>query len=293
MVEESAKPRLGRGLAALLGDVGGEVDAEQRHRAHRRVPIDLLRPNPQNPRRSFDTVELDELADSIRERNIIQPILVRNVPGLVDVFEIVAGERRWRAAQRAGLHDVPIVLISADDREALELAIIENVQRVDLNPIEEALGYERLIAQFGYTQSDLARIVGKSRSHIANMLRLPRLSAAVQEKLRLGTLSAGHARALLSVPNPDSVAERIVAQGLSVRDVERIAQRDAKAEAKSPKPEKDPDTRALEGRLSDLLGLHVTIAHRGARGGTIQIRYQSLEQLEHFSRRLAHTGPIL
>lgn len=289
MNDDLSKNRLGRGLAALLGDVGAESAAEKRLRSQRRVPIEFLRPNPMNPRVTFHEAGLEELAQSIRERDIIQPIVVRGVPGVPDAFEIIAGERRWRGAQRAGLHDVPVVIIEADDKQALELAIIENVQRADLNALEEARGYESLILQYGYTQSDLSQILGKSRSHVANTLRLARLPDGVKEKLASGALSAGHARALLSVSDPELVAKRVVDQGLTVRDVERIAQREAEGEApRQPRVrEKDADTRALEQRLSDLLGLAVSIEHRGEKGGAITIRYRTLEQLDALSHRLA------
>lgn len=289
MSDDISKNRLGRGLAALLGDVGAEASAEKRLKSQRRVPIEFLRPSPMNPRVHFNEAELEELAQSIRERDIIQPIVVRGVPGVPDAFEIIAGERRWRGAQRAGLHDVPVVLIEADDKQALELAIIENVQRADLNALEEAKGYEALIAQYGYTQADLSQILGKSRSHVANTLRLSRLPDAVKDKLASGALSAGHARALLSVSDPELVAKRIVDQGLTVRDVERIAQKETDGEtARAPRiREKDADTRALEQRLSDLLGLVVSIDHRGEKGGVISIRYRTLEQLEALSHRLA------
>ncbi|CAN1569077.1 Spo0J Stage 0 sporulation protein J (antagonist of Soj) containing ParB-like nuclease domain [Rhabdaerophilaceae bacterium] len=294
MNEDQSKNRLGRGLAALLGDVGNETAAESRLKSQRRVPIEFLRPNPANPRLTFNEAELEELAQSIRERDIIQPILVRGVTGQADCFEIIAGERRWRAAQRAGLHSVPVVLIEVDDKQALELAIIENVQRSDLNALEEAKGYEALISQYSYTQADLARIVGKSRSHIANTLRLSRLPESVKTKLTSGELSAGHARALLSVSDPEMVTRRILDQALTVRDVERIAQREAETgestKALRARPEKDADTRALETRLTDFLGLAVTIDHKGDKGGALMIRYRTLEQLELLSHRLAMTG---
>lgn len=292
MSDDASRPRLGRGLAALLGDAGSELGAETRHRSQRRVPIEHLRPNPLNPRQTFHEDELEELVASIRERDIIQPIIVRNALGMVDVFEIIAGERRWRAAQRAGLHDVPVVIVEADDRESLELAIIENIQRADLNPLDEARGYENLISQFGYAQADIARIVGKSRSHIANTLRLSRLPASVRGRLSSGELTAGHGRALLAVADPELVARRIVEQGLTVRDVERIAQREIVGAEDAPikklsHTSKDPDTLALEKRLSDLLGLSVKVDHRAEKGGTIHIRYLTLDQLESLSHRLA------
>ncbi len=294
MSEENPRMRLGRGLAALLGDVGSESVAEVRNRAQRRVPIEFLRPNPQNPRRSFTDADLEELTASIRERDIIQPIIVRGVVGTVDSFEIIAGERRWRAAQRAGLHDVPVVIVEATDQQALEFAIIENIQRADLNPLDEARGYENLIAQFSYTQNDLAKVMGKSRSHIANTLRLSRLPEGVKERLVSGALTAGHARALLSVSDPEQVARRIVDEGLTVRDVERIVQKEAERGEDVVKPvkvkERDADTRSLEERLTQILGLSVAIDHRGEKGGVLRIRYATLEQLENLSHRLAQTA---
>ncbi|MBK9081065.1 MAG: ParB/RepB/Spo0J family partition protein [Rhizobiales bacterium] len=287
MKHEPARPRLGRGLAALIGDSADEAPAMERTRGQRRVPIEFLRANPRNPRKSFAEADLEDLANSIRERGVIQPILVRSVPGAADAYEIVAGERRWRAAQAAGLHDVPILLIEAGDRDALEIAIIENVQRADLNPVEEALGYEQLAAQFGYSHQDLARVIGKSRSHIANTLRLLKLPETVRARLGAGELSAGHARALLAVRDPDSAAKQIVEQGLSVRDVERIAQRDAAEQARAPRArkEKDADTVALERALTEALGLVVQIEHRGE-NGEVRIRYKTLEQLDALCRRL-------
>lgn len=285
---EDNRPRLGRGLAALLGDVGDESAAIDRNRRQRRIPIELIRANPNNPRRQFDEAELEELAASIRERDVLQPIIVRPVKGLADAFEIIAGERRWRAAQRAGLHDMPAISVEADDRQAMEIAIIENVQRADLNALDEARGYESLVTQFGYSQSDLARVVGKSRSHVANTLRLSRLPDPVKALVGDGRLSAGHARALLAVADPEAVARRILSQGLTVRDVEKLAQREAEGGDDSPKPSaaaKDADTRALEKALSDVLGLAVGITH-GKTGGAMTIRYKSLEQLDGLCRRL-------
>jgi ParB family transcriptional regulator, chromosome partitioning protein len=293
MADENPRMRLGRGLAALLGDVGEEGAAEARNRAQRRIPIEFLRANPLNPRQSFPEAELEELAASIRERDIIQPIIVRGVAGLVDAFEIIAGERRWRAAQRAGLHDVPVVIIEADDKQALELAIIENIQRADLNPLDEAKGYENLIAQFGYSQSDLAKVMGKSRSHVANTLRLGRLPDSVKTRVAAGAISAGHARALLAVSDPELVARRIVDHGLTVRDVERIAQRETEGpEEGAAKRSKrvvarDADTLALEKRLTEILGLEVSVEHKGETGGSLRIRYRTLEQLEELSHKLA------
>jgi ParB family transcriptional regulator, chromosome partitioning protein len=287
---EEGRPRLGRGLAALIGDAGTEAAAIDRLRGQRLVPIEFLRPNPRNPRKDFKEAELDDLAASIKERGILQPILVRAITGVADAYEIVAGERRWRAAQRANVHDVPIILIEADEKAALEIAVIENVQRADLNALEEAMGYEQLGNEFGYSQTDLARIIGKSRSHIANTLRLLKLPKLSRQMLAEGHLSAGHARALLSVSDPDAVAKRIVEQGLSVRDVERITQQETENSAgrvktKAPRREKDVDTRALEKDLSDALGLAVSIDSRGERG-EVRIRYTDLEQLDALCARL-------
>jgi ParB family chromosome partitioning protein len=280
MAEEAVRSRLGRGLAALIGDAGTEPVAEQ-PRNQRRVPVEFLRPNPRNPRRAFSDSELDELASSIRERGVIQPIVVRAARGQSDAYEIIAGERRWRATQRAGVHDVPIVVVDATDREALELAIIENVQRTDLNALEEALGYEALAEEFNHSSEDLARVVGKSRSHVANTLRLLKLPDSVKAFVAEGKISAGHARALLSVPNPEAVAREVIEKGLNVRAVETLAQEAAGAEARVRKPPqpKDADTRALEQRLSDRLGLKVSIDH-GPKGGSLTVRYRTLEQLD-------------
>ncbi len=288
MAEEPTRSRLGRGLAALIGDVGEAAIPAERARGQRRVPTEFLRPNPRNPRRTFVEADLDDLVNSVREKGIIQPILVRNIPGMEDVFEIIAGERRWRAAQRASLHDVPIIIVEAGDKEALEIAIIENVQRSDLNALEEALGYEQLIAEYGYSQNDLSKIIGKSRSHIANTIRLARLPDSVKALLASGELTAGHGRALLSVKDPEALARRIIERGMTVRDVERIANEDDKAE-KAPqvarRREKDPDTRALEKAIEDVLGLSVSITH-GSRGGELKIKYRTLEQLDAVCRRL-------
>ncbi|RYE30695.1 MAG: ParB/RepB/Spo0J family partition protein [Hyphomicrobiales bacterium] len=291
MAEEQGRSRLGRGLAALIGDVGDEIGAIERARGQRRVPVEFLRPSARNPRRNFVEEDLEDLTTSVRERGILQPIIVRSIPGMMDAFEIIAGERRWRAAQRAELHDVPVILVEADDREALEIAIVENVQRTDLNAIEEAAGYERLIAEFGYTQNDLARVIGKSRSHVANTLRLSKLPEPVRKLVSEGAVSAGHARALLSVSDPEFMAHKIIADGLSVRDIERIVQEETRGESKSaapskPKPVKDPDTRALEQALEEALGLSVSIGHRANGSGEIKIGYKTLEQLDALCHRL-------
>ena len=294
MAQEAIRPRLGRGLAALIGDAGNETEVVERARGQRRVPVEFLRPNPRNPRKTFNETDLEFLAGSIRERGIIQPIVVRALGKGPDAYEIVAGERRWRAAQRAGLHAVPIAVVEADDRTSLEFAIIENVQRTDLNPIEEAAGYHRLIDEFGYSHGDLGTALGKSRSHVANTMRLLNLPADVQALVRDGQLSAGHARALLAVKDPGAIAKEVVAKGLNVRDVERIAQEAGSAPgAAAPKRRrqdgKDPDTRAVEKALQDVLGLAVTIHHSGA-GGELRIRYKSVDQLDAICRRLKNTA---
>lgn len=289
MADEN-RPRLGRGLAALMGDASvASATPEAAGRGVRRVPIEYLRPNSRNPRRSFDDEQLDSLAASIREKGVIQPIIVRVVPNATNSFEIVAGERRWRAAQRAGLYDVPIVVIEANDREMLEIAIIENVQRADLNPIDEALGYEQLLSHFQYTQADLARVIGKSRSHVTNTLRLLNLSESTRKLVMDGALSAGHARALLALPDADAAARRAVADGLSVRDLERLAQESSGAlETKSVRgkaSQKDPNIRSLERELSDELGLVVAIDHIGD-GGRLTVTYKSLDQFDMILGRL-------
>jgi ParB family chromosome partitioning protein len=294
MTEEPARSRLGRGLAALIGDVGDENAVLERTRSQRRVPIEFLTPNPRNPRRMFAETELDELAASIHERGIIQPILVRTVRGAADSYEIIAGERRWRAAQRAGMHDVPVVLLEVGDREALELAIIENVQRTDLNALEEALGYQALMEEFGHGQDDVAKIVGKSRPHVGNTLRLLKLPDSVKAYLADNKISAGHARALVGQPDPEALARAIVEKGLNVRQLEALTQERANKTGKAPKRvrprvEKDADTLVLEKRLSDALGLVVTIEHRGE-GGELRIRYRSLEQLDAVIARLERQG---
>lgn len=288
MAEE--RSRLGRGLAALIGDVGDETAAVDRARGQKRVPIEFLKANPKNPRKQFDSEELDNLSASIREKGILQPILVRPVSGKKDTYEIIAGERRWRAAQRAGVHDVPVTLLEINDKEALEIAIVENVQRADLNPLEEAMGYENLIEQFQYSQNDLAKVVGKSRSHIANTLRLLKLPASVKKYLSEGKLTAGHARALLSHDDPEKLAKAIVdGGGMNVRELEALSPNErkapkGKAHAKA-KPAKSSDVRSLEKKLVDQLGMAVSINNRGSKG-ELKIKYKTLEQLDAVCRKL-------
>ncbi len=280
--------RLGRGLASLIGDVGEETQtpSAESGRKPRQAPIECLGANPRNPRRAFSEAELDELAASIREHGIIQPIVVRKAAG--DTFEIIAGERRWRAAQRANQHDVPIVVVEATDAQALEFAIIENVQRADLNAIEEATGYQALMDEFQHSQDEVAQIVGKSRSHVANMVRLLKLSEPVKALVQSGQLSAGHARQLIGQPNALELAQDIIKRGLNVRQVENLARKDGAAQARDTsgmaRP-KDADTKALEKRLSDTLGLEVSVDHRG-QGGTLHIKYRDLDQLDGIIRKL-------
>jgi ParB family transcriptional regulator, chromosome partitioning protein len=293
--QAEAPQRLGRGLSALLG--GAEtLAAATRARGPQKIPIEFLRPNPRNPRQSFGTDSLDELAASIKEKGILQPILARPLAGNPQAYEIIAGERRWRAAQRAGLHEVPIVSFEADDSQALELAIIENVQRTDLDPLEEAAGYQRLGDEFGYTQADLAKIIGKSRSHLNNSLRLLALPESVQALLREGKISVGHARALLVSPDPAALAQKIAAQGLSVREAEKRAEavpvsvapggKEKGAQKQTGAEEKPADTRAMEKILMEQLGMKVTITHHAGEAGEVLVRFKTLDQLEFLSRRL-------
>ena len=285
---EEARSRLGRGLAALIGDVGVESAPSERTstRAPRRVPVEYIKPNPRNPRRTFNEDELRDLSQSIKERGIIQPIVVRPARGDRDRYEIIAGERRWRAAQRAGLHEVPVVLLDVGDVEALEFAIIENVQRADLNPLEEAAGYQALANDYDHSQDDIATIVGKSRSHIANTLRLLKLPDSVKAMIADGRLTAGHARALIGQPDPEKMAQEIVRSGLNVREAEALrAEKSAPQKAKAPATQKDADIAALEKALADTLGLAIEIRH-GRSGGLVQIKYKTLEQLDDVIRRL-------
>ena len=284
---DDGRMRLGRGLAALMGEVGGETSTFERARHQRCVPIECLKSNPRNPRQNYSDAELDELAASIKERGIIQPIIVRSLRGANDNYEIVAGERRWRAAQRAGLHEVPIVALEATDSEALELAIIENVQRADLNPLEEAAGYQALASEYAHTHDDIAKIVGKSRSHITNMLRLLKLPEPVKAYINAGKISAGAARMLVAASDAEEMAREIVERGLNVRQVEALAKGRAKGSGSGVKKRamKSADTIAVERRVSNALGLTVTIDHRG-NGGVLQIHYRSLDQLDDMLRRL-------
>jgi ParB family chromosome partitioning protein len=280
--------RLGRGLAALIGDMATVEGARVTESGGvKKLPVEFIIANRANPRRSFDPAQLEELTNSIREKGVMQPLLVRPSED-PNIFELIAGERRWRAAQKAGLHDVPVIVRDVGDKEALELAIIENVQRADLNPLEEAMGYGQLIEQFEYTQQDLAQVIGKSRSHVANTLRLLRLPEDVRGMVASGTLTAGHARTLITADDPATLARQIVAGGLSVREAEALSQQRevaGKKKPSEPQADRDADTVALERRLSDALGLSVSLAH-SERGGKLEIRYKTLEQLDGICLKL-------
>ncbi|MCF1505133.1 ParB/RepB/Spo0J family partition protein [Afifella sp. H1R] len=282
--------RLGRGLDALLQDyaVPDMQEAPAVPQKPQTALIATVHPNPRNPRREFSGEELEDLAASIRAHGLVQPIVVRPKPGTPGEFEIIAGERRWRAAQRAGVHEVPITLLEVSDREALELAIVENVQRSDLNPLEESLGYQALIEEFGYSQGDLADVIGKSRVHVTNTLRLLKLPEKVRDHLRTGKLTAGHARALINTVDPEKLAEIAIAKGLSVRDTEKLAQKSDEPDVKSGSRsrEKDPDTVALERELGDRLGLLIDIRHKADGKGEVRIKYRDLEQLDMLCQRL-------
>jgi ParB family chromosome partitioning protein len=290
--DDKAKPRLGRGLSALLGDDTQDYAALDAVRDTKSVPIEHLRPNRMQPRRDFNEEEIDSLTESIREQGILQPILVRRDPDRQNAYEIIAGERRWRAAQRAQLHEVPVLIKDITDEKALEVALVENIQRQDLNPLEEAEGYRRLMTEFHHTQDDLARVVGKSRSHVANTLRLLGLPDEVKEMVSRHTLTAGHARALLNAEDPVRLARTVAGRGLNGRQTEKLVQRRRDVTAEERAPEKDADTVALERELSNLLGLKVSIHFRGA-GGDVVIHYATLEQLDDVLQRLSHTsGPV-
>lgn len=292
MSRKPDRKSLGRGLSALLGDLEDTSDdaTAPAQSTQLTAPIERLHPNPDQPRRDFREREMEELTSSIRERGIIQPIIVRPDPQIPGDYQIVAGERRWRAAQRAQLHEVPIILRRLDDQTVLEIAIIENVQRADLNPVEEALGYAQLIDRFSYTQEDLARIVGKSRSYIANTLRLLQLPGEVQDLLRNGALTAGHARALITATDPVALAQQTVARGLTVRQVEEMARRTPdtpRSGTRPPRQDKDADTRQIEGDLSAAIGMTCRITHLSAEGaGELTIQYRTLADLDRLLSKL-------
>jgi ParB family chromosome partitioning protein len=285
MSERVKRRPLGRGLAALFGESDSEIALDPANQ--RLVPIELVQPGALQPRRRFAEAELEALAHSIREKGILQPLLVRTVDAAEAAFELVAGERRWRAAQRVGLHEVPVVVRALDDAEALEIALVENIQRESLSPLEEAAAYDRLLAEFGRTQAGLADAVGKSRSHVANTLRLLSLPEAVRQRLDAGELSAGHARALLAAPDPLALADEVVRRGLNVRATERLVQRRA-LPPRSEASRRDADTVALEREIAASLGLRVTLEPR-ARGGSLTLHYASLDQLDRVLRLLRGT----
>ena len=291
MVERKSKSRgLGRGLSSLMGDLKNEPltsnENSESQIVEKLVPVEKIYPNPNQPRKSFQEEKLIELANSIKTKGIVQPLIVRKKKGTKESFEIVAGERRWRAAQRAQIHELPVIIKEFTDIEVLEIAIIENVQRADLNPIEEALGYKNLMENFDHTQEGLSKEIGKSRSHIANLLRLLNLPLAVQELLISGQLTAGHARALVTCDNPLAIAKQIISLGLSVRDAERLAKNvsEKKVSNKAKTKEKPADTVLLEADLSAALKMKVSINHEeGKEKGLISITYKSLDELDRIS----------
>ncbi len=300
MATSDNKSRLGRGLASLIGDTTGMNPPIQpvtivnnnpvvglREEGHKLVPIDTVHASPFNPRKTFSPVELDELASSIKQRGIVQPLIVRPAPD-GNGYELVAGERRWRAAQQAGVHQVPILVRELGDQEVLELAIIENVQRSDLNAIEEAFGYRDLVEQFGYNQEELAKIIGKSRSHLTNTLRLLKLPDTVQTLLREGAISAGHGRALIGHPDAEKLARLIIEKGLSVRQIEAIVQEKAQKAGNDDDilTEFDADTLAVQKELADILGLVVNIRKGNGQSGEIRVKYKTLDQFDDLYLRL-------
>ena len=291
MASKDKKRGLGRGLSALMADVAEpDTTVAVGRTPDQLIPIEQIRPNPDQPRKQFDQGQLDDLVASIKEKGVLQPLIVRRVDG---VYEIVAGERRWRAAQAAQLHELPVLVRDFSDEEVLEVAIIENIQRADLNAIEEAAGYRQLMDRFGHTQEKMADALGKSRSHIANLLRLLQLPAGVQAYVVDGRLSAGHARALITADDPEALAKQVVAKGLSVRATEALVKKSAdgadgnifKGEAPT-KPAKDADTRALEDDLSAATGVKVSLNHKGE-GGQLVLSYTSLDQLDELCRKLS------
>lgn len=296
MEKKAERRALGRGLSALMADVNLDPSRSSPTQPARRldvlVPVEKIVPNPDQPRRDFDPEALQDLANSLKQKGVIQPLIVRAIAG-TDRYEIVAGERRWRAAQIAKLHELPVVIREFNDTEVLEIAIIENIQRADLNAIEEALAYRQLMNRFGHTQEKIAEALSRSRSHIANLLRLLALPEDVQGYVKKGALSAGHARALITTPNPSVLARQVVERSLSVRETEALARKSAQPEAK-PAPRagrqdhKDADTRALEADLSANLGMLVRIDHGAAGdGGKVTISYRTLDDLDLLCRALS------
>ena len=284
MVTNTTKKGLGRGLSSLMGDTETAQTKNTNIGQETKIPIANLKPSPSQPRRLYNKNSINELADSIKAKGLVQPLVVRPSPSDANSYEIIAGERRWRAAQIAQLHEVPAVIRNFNDTEALEIAIIENVQRSDLSPIEEAAGYKRLIENHGHTQEDLSGIVGKSRSHIANIIRLLSLPQSIQDMITEGKISSGHARAIMNSAFPEQLAEKIINENLSVRDAENLA-KDKKGIIKKIKL-KDPDTIDLENKISEKLGLAININHKGKKGGSIKIEYKTLDQLEMITQKL-------
>jgi ParB family chromosome partitioning protein len=281
---QAQKRRLGRGLAALIGDDVIEAASPEEFRGLRHLPIELLHSNPNNPRKQFGEEELADLSKSIREKGLLQPIVVRQRAD--GEYEIVAGERRWRASQRAGLHELPVLIRDLSDGETLEIALIENIQRTDLNPLEEARAYGQLLEQFSYTQQQLADSVGKSRSHIANTLRLLTLPESVRAYIEDGKLTAGHARTLVATDSPADLANKIISLGLSVREAETLTRSNPTSSTRKAKVAKDADIRSLEKQISESIGLRVEIKTQGREGGTLLIKYKTLDQLDGVMHRL-------
>jgi ParB family chromosome partitioning protein len=284
VVTNTTKKGLGRGLSSLMGDTETTQTKNTNVGQETKIPIANLKPSPSQPRRLFNKNSINELADSIKAKGLVQPLVVRPSPSDTNSYEIIAGERRWRAAQIAQLHEVPVVIRNFNDTEALEVAIIENVQRSDLSPIEEAAGYKRLIENHGHTQEDLSGIVGKSRSHIANIIRLLSLPQSIQDMITEGKISSGHARAIMNSAFPEQLAEKIINENLSVRDAENLA-KDKKGIIKKLKL-KDPDTIDLENKISEKLGMTININHKGKKGGSIKIDYKTLDQLDMITQKL-------
>ena len=297
MTDNKGKKGLGRGLSALMADIEPRAEpSSDVRRGQQRIPVEQIEANPDQPRKTFAPDALDDLANSIREKGIIQPLIVRPITGATDRYQIVAGERRWRAAQKAQLHDVPVVVRELSDTDVLEIAIIENIQRADLNPVEEALGYRNLQEKFGHTQEELSKALGKSRSHIANLMRLLGLPQDVLELLRDQKISSGHARALVVSDDPSALAAMIVARGLSVRQTEKLVKADKGQTPSSKKASpvsssKDADTRALEKDLSAATGMKVEISHKpGQENGELTITYKALSQLDWLCQALSRTS---
>ena len=278
------KKGLGRGLSSLMGDTDSLESTVPKSSSETKIPIAKLRPSPLQPRRVFDKNSINELAESIKSKGLVQPILVRPSTANEGEYEIIAGERRWRAAQAAQLHKIPAVIRNLNDAESLEMAIIENVQRSDLSPIEEAAGYKKLMENYNHTQEQLSEVVGKSRSHIANIIRLLSLPQSIQDMISQGSISSGHARAIMNSAFPEQLAEKIINENLSVRATEALVKE--KKEGPKKVKLKDPDTIDLEKKLTDILGLDVTISHRGKQGGSLKVTYKSLDQLEFVTKKL-------